>query len=171
MKLKSFAALPLCAFALSALADAPTSTVTTRNSLLMNNWLIVSNAVPLTTNANTFTNITLTAPYQHDISVTTLITATNAVAGGTNTTGSGAFAYTNFFDLGKILVTNGVYTTNWTTDTPIQVTGTGNGLIAIDQARQLVPTNFDSYDLLRLTKYSSNATNSYTVTVILGQTP
>src|SRR5690348_1777344 len=118
----ALAALPLCAFALNCLADAPTSTVVTRNSLLMNNWLIVSNAVPLTTNINSFTNITLTAPYQHDISVTTLITATNAVTGGTNTVGSGAFAYTNFFDLGKILVTNGVYTTNWTTDTPIQVT-------------------------------------------------
>ncbi len=171
---KAFKGLSVAAcvnLALAALADPPSNAASPRNSLLMNNLLVVSNAPVLSTNINSFTNLVLSAPFQHHVSVTTMISATNVISGGTNTTGSGAFAYTNFFDLGKVITTNGVSTTNWTTDQPIQVIGNGNGLTPVIQARILNSTNFDSYELIRLTKLISNATNQYTYTVVLGQTP
>lgn len=77
MKLKILAALGLCAFALNSLADPPSNTVNPRNAVLFNGYF-VSNAVPAITNIpNSWTNIYLSAPYQHNISVTTLITGTN----------------------------------------------------------------------------------------------
>ena len=165
MKFKKSSALAcaLCISALSVFADAPTSTVATRNSLLFNGYFI-SNAVPTITNINAFTNLYLSAPSQHNISVTTIITGTNAIVPAT-------LNYTNYFDLAKILVSNGVFYTNWTTDQPIQVIGTGTGVTNSVQARLISTTNFDSYDLLRLTKQGMNATNNYFEQVILGQTP
>jgi hypothetical protein len=176
---KSFAALPLCAFALNCLADPPTSTVVPRNAIMTTTGTNTAGVVTLvTTNGiigvNSWTNIILTMAYQHEMSVTTIITPTNAVPFGTNTVGSTA-NWTNFFDLGKIINTpsNGTnnYTTNWSTTSPIQEIGTFNNLSTVVQPFVLNHTNFDGYELIRLTKIASGAANNYGFEVILGQTP
>ena len=147
----------------SALADPPANTIAPRNAVLFNGW-VISNAVPTVTNINTSTNLYLAAPYQHGISLTTIITATNAVV-------PAALNYTNYFDVGKVWNSNGVLSTNWTTDQPIQVIGTGTGFTNSVQAREMVSTNFDSFELIRLTKLGANLTNNYNWQIILGQTP
>ena len=162
------AAVGLGASVFTAHADLPAVAVAPRNSTLTS-LTLVTNAQVLTINSPT--NLLLTAAYQHDISCTTLVTATNAVVGGTNTLGSGAATYTNYFDLAKITGTSGNYVTNWTTDQPITVTGTLNGLAGVVQARIINHTNFDGYELIRLSKTGHGATNNYSYTVILGQTP
>jgi hypothetical protein len=176
---KSLAALPLCAFALNCLADAPTSTVTPRNSILTTTGTNTTGVVTLVpTNGiigvGSWTNIILTMAFQHEMSVTTIITPTNAVPNGTNTVGSTA-NWTNFFDLGKVINTpsNGTnnFTTNWTTTSPIQEVGTFNNLSTVVQPFVLNHTNFDGYELIRLTKITSGAANNYGFEVVLGQTP
>ncbi len=148
----------------TAFADPPSNTANPRNAFLFNG-LFISNGVPATTNISSYTNLYLSAPYQHKISVTTVITGTNVIPA--------AYLYTNYFDLGKVTSSNGVYTTNWTSDTPIVVTGAGVAAVNSNQvqARILSETNFDGYELIRLTKAGANATNAYTWQVILGQTP
>lgn len=162
IKIAAIAALALCATALNSLADPPSSSYSPRNSILFNG-LFISNAVPATTNIGTWTNIVLTSPSQHNMSITTVMQGTNTIPA--------AYNYTNYFDLGKIVNSNGVLVTNWTTDTPIVVIGTGTAAANSNncQARILSPTNFDNYDLIRLTKAGSNATNAYNWEVILGQ--
>jgi hypothetical protein len=161
----AIAALCLCASA--AKADPPSNTVNPRNAILFNAY-INSNAVPTVSNIMTFTNLYLSAPYQHNAAVTTLITATNQVV-------PAALNYTNYFDLAKIVVTNNgstnVYTTNWTSDQPIQIIGLGTGFTNSIQARTMPSTNFDGYELIRLTKVGMNTTNNYLYEVVLSQTP
>ena len=174
--LKGLSVAVCCAFAITTLADPPSNAVNPRNAILMNNLLVISNGLgPMPTNLNTFTNVILTAPYQHNMSWTEIISATNAITAGTNTVGSGVFNWTNLFDLGKIVITNNgttnVYTTNWTTDTPLIITGTGNGLAPVCHTTTISSTNFDGFELIRLTKFGMSATNNYTFTGILGQTP
>jgi len=67
--------------------------------------------------------------------------------------------------------TTNVYTTNWTTDTPLIITGTGNGLTPVCHTTTISSTNFDGFELIRLTKFGMGATNNYTFTGVLGQTP
>ncbi len=184
MKLKSFSttkntklralcgsamALGLCAFALNSPADPPTSTVNPRNAILFNGYFD-SNAVPAVTNIpSSWTNIYLSAPYQHNISVTTVITGTNQIV-------PAALNHTNYFDLGKIVITNNgtsnVYTTNWSgTNGIISVITTGNGNTNSMAVGWIYVTNFDGYELIRLSKMGENSTNNYVEQVILGQTP
>lgn len=157
--------------------------ISPRKAILMNNWLICSNAAIITTNCYNDTPLLLTPGFQHNLTIGSMLystnttqggagtAGTNAATGGTNITGSGAFSYTNFFDLGSILSTNGVSTTNWTQSTAITVVGTGLNLSNDFQTWEIPYTNFDSYDLIRLTKFSSNATNQYTQTLYIEQTP
>jgi hypothetical protein len=158
--------------ALSAHADLPAIAVAPRNTIMLTNWQVpVTITNGQSTNIGTYAPIVLTPSFQHYLTVTTILGATNAGAGGTNTVGSGAAGYTNYFDLGKIWTSNSVSVTNWTTDTPIQVTGNINGLAPVCQARTINPTNFDGYDLIRFTKFAPGWTNQYWLQVILSQTP
>lgn len=173
----TLAPLLLCSFALNSRADLPATAVSPRNSIMTTAGTngagviteVITNGI---TSVGTFTNVILTAPYQHRISCTTILTTTNAgVPGGTNTFGSSSFTFTNFFDLAKVVVTNGVSTTNWTANQPIKVTGSAAGAATQVYTATIDPTNYDSYELIKLSLIGHSATNNYGYTVILGQTP
>lgn len=176
-KFSGLAALGACALALNAPAQIINGAVNPRNGLLFNGW-VLSNAVPVVTNLSStnaplnFTNLLLTSAYQHNLAITTLINATNQVV-------PAALNHTNYFDLAKIVNTNmnltnplGVaISTNWTTNTPIILTSTGDGRTNSVSTVIVSSTNFDGYDLIRLTKMSENTTNNYLEQVIISQVP